>query len=732
MAQNVVVEGQVRSQNSGEALVGAHLYVGSGQRGVYTDAEGKYSLAISPDDLGKPLICTYIGYKTDSVNLHAGQTQYNFRLVENWQELQELVVSGTLKENSRMASSVAVEVYSNQFFLKNPTPSIFESIGAINGIQPQLNCNVCHTGDIHINGMEGPNTMVLIDGMPIVSGLSTVYGLSGIPNSLVKRIEIIKGPASTLYGSEAVGGVINVITKDHSSTPALYLDVMATSWQELSLDASTRISTPKANGILGVHGYWYNKLHDINGDNFSDIAQQKRISVFNRWDVKRQSGQAFSFALRGLAEQRWGGELQFKPQYAGSDSIYGEIIRTGRIELIGHYGLKIGAENTRLQYSYNIHQQRSYYGTMAYNAIQQIGFVQWLWDKKVGKHELLFGLPVRYTYYDDNSVVTEQLRAGEVENKPMSSVLPGIFAQDDWAIHRNLNLLLGIRYDYHMNHGSIISPRLSLKYQPNRLNTLRLSMGNGYRVVNLFAEDHAALSGARDVVIMESLNPEQSWNVNVNYSTQLNSDKGFVGLDFSAFYTYFNNKITADFDTDPSKIIYENLDGYAVSRGFSANADVYLDFGLKAVIGATILDVFEVNQSVKQRQVYTPVVSGTMNLSYDWAKTGLKFDITARLNGPMRLPVVPNDFRPPFSPWFSIVNFQMSKTFPKGITLYGGLKNMLNFIPKDPILRPFDPFDQNVDDPLNNPNGYTFDPSYMYAPVQGIRAFLGFRLNLSK
>ena len=113
-----------------------------------------------------------------------------------------------------MASPIPVEVYSPAYFKKNPSPNIFESLQMVNGVQPQLNCNVCNTGDIHINGMEGPYTMILIDGMPIVSSLSTVYGLAGIPNSMVKRIEIVKGPASTLYGSEAVGGLINIITKD--------------------------------------------------------------------------------------------------------------------------------------------------------------------------------------------------------------------------------------------------------------------------------------------------------------------------------------------------------------------------------------------------------------------------------------------------------------------------------------------------------------------------------------
>ena len=103
--------------------------------------------------------------------------------------------------------------YNKNFFKSNPSASIFESIQNINGIRPQINCGVCNTGDIHINGQDGSNTMVLIDGLPIVSGLSTVYGLTGIPQSLIEKIEIIKGPTSATYGSEAIGGLINLITK---------------------------------------------------------------------------------------------------------------------------------------------------------------------------------------------------------------------------------------------------------------------------------------------------------------------------------------------------------------------------------------------------------------------------------------------------------------------------------------------------------------------------------------
>src|SRR5690606_1361304 len=157
-----------------------------------------------------------IDYKPFKITIdikETGPSNHDFKLESSNSALDEVVVSGTMKEVSKLDSPVPIEVYTSKFFKANPTPSLFDALQNINGVRPQLNCNVCNTGDIHINGLEGPYTMILIDRTPIVSGLSTVYGLSGIPQTIIDRVEIVKGPHSTLYGSEAVGGLINIITK---------------------------------------------------------------------------------------------------------------------------------------------------------------------------------------------------------------------------------------------------------------------------------------------------------------------------------------------------------------------------------------------------------------------------------------------------------------------------------------------------------------------------------------
>lgn len=226
-AQTATLKGQVSADNM--PLAFAHIVLQGSIFGSATDSAGAYLVKHIPAGSYK-VVVSAIGYDKveKTILLKAGETKVlDFALTSGSLALDEVVISGTLKEVSKLESPVPIEVYSASFFKSNPTPTIFDALQNINGVRPQINCNVCNTGDIHINGLEGPYTMVLIDGMPIVSGLSTVYGLFGIPQSLIERVEIVKGPASTLYGSEAVGGLINVITKRPSHAPSFRLTCSA-------------------------------------------------------------------------------------------------------------------------------------------------------------------------------------------------------------------------------------------------------------------------------------------------------------------------------------------------------------------------------------------------------------------------------------------------------------------------------------------------------------------------
>ncbi|SJZ68114.1 TonB-dependent receptor [Sediminibacterium ginsengisoli] len=729
-AQAKKITGKVQD-HSGNPLGGASVTVAGSITATRSGNNGSFELNLA-DGSARYLVIGYTGYRRDSVLIEPGKSYYSITLHPVANQLDDVVVTGTLREMSRSESPVPVEIISHKFFQKNPTPSLFEAIGMVNGVQPQLNCNVCNTGDIHINGMEGPYTLILIDGMPIVSSLATVYGLSGIPNSMVERIEVVKGPASSLYGSEAMGGIVNVITRNPSKAPRVGFDVFGTSWGEVSADVSARVQAGKAKSLLGLNYFNYQQPADHNNDHFTDVTLQNRLSVFNKWQFERKDNRLAAIGLRYVYEDRWGGEMNWTKQWRGSDSIYGESISTRRAELIGMYQLPL-REKIMTQFSYNWHNQDSYYGTTPYMATQNVAFIQSYWDKSIGKnHDFIAGASLRYTYYDDNTPATASPDGST--NRPARTWLPGVFMQDEWSFATHHKLLAGYRFDHDKYHGGVHSPRIAYKYSPDSRHALRASFGTGFRVVNLFTEDHAALTGAREVVIAEELKPERSYNANLNYNWKIPGDGFILVVDATAFYSYFTNKIIGGFDTDPTKIIYSNLKGHAISRGISLNKELSFSFPLKIVSGVSYMDVYQSAEAApgvheKVQQLHAPRWSGTFAVSYQFP-SAFTVDLTGKWSGPMRLPVLPDDYRPAYSPWFCIANIQLTKKFGNGIELYGGAKNMLNFIPANPIMRPFDPFNKTVNDPVNNPYGYTFDPSYNYASLQGIRAFLGVRYNL--
>lgn len=695
---------------------------------------GKWEIEIIAEDAAP--------YK-EWINITKDTTEQTFTLQSTSNNLDGVVISGTMKEVSKSESPVPVEIYTAKFFKANPTPSLFDALQNINGVRPQLNCNICNTGDIHINGLEGPYTMILIDGMPIVSGLSTVYGLSGIPQALIERVEVVKGPASTLYGSEAVGGLINIITKKPKNAPIVSTDIFGTTWGEYNADLATKFNVgKKTQSLLGVNYFNYNNPIDNNNDNFTDVTLQNRISVFNKWDFERKNNRLFSIAGRYVYENRWGGEMNWSEKYRGGDEVYGESIYTNRWELFGTYQLPL-KEQILLQFSANNHDQNSVYGNTPYIANQKIAFAQLTWFKTLGKHELLTGATYRYTYYDDNTPATAHNQDLNI-NQPSKTNLPGLFVQDEITLNTQNKVLLGVRYDYNSIHGSILTPRLNYKWNSaNKNNILRASIGNGYRVANVFTEDHSALTGARTLVFRNNLKPETSWNGNLNFVKKIIAKNAVIGLDASAFYTYFTNKIVANYDTDPNLIIYDNLSGHAISKGLSLNMDIVFMNGLKILAGATLMDVYSKDGSEKVQQLFTEKFSGTWTIGYTFKNIGLTVDYTGNVYGPMRLPLLSeHDPRSTYSPWFSIQNIQLTKKLGQRFEIYGGVKNLLNWTPNkgNPFLiaRANDPFDKNVQFDSNgqamqtpdNPYGLTFDPSYVYGPNQGIRGFLGFRYTL--
>ena len=731
-SQRYPIKGIVVSNNI--PLEGANIIVEGTNIGTITDQYGNFSLNISKKKNTK-IIISYMGYKPHEHIIVSYTKNLGFIELQKENQLNEVIISGTLKPVSKLNSPVPVEVYSKDFFIANPSPSVFESIGIINGVRPQLNCNICNTGDIHINGQEGSYTMVLIDGLPIVSGLSTVYGLTGIPQSLIEQIEIVKGPASTLYGSEAIGGLINLITKVPENTSKFSFDTFGSGWGEINTDLGYKYNlNNNSQGIIGVNYFNYSNPIDNNNDGFTDLTLVDRISIFNKIDIKNK----LSIATRFVYEDRWGGEINWNKSYRGGDDIYGESIFTNRIELFGKYTFD---ENLFFQFSFNNHNQNSVYGKTIFDAYQAIGFGQLIWNKNFKSNDFIIGLAYRYTHYDDDTTATynENLMSNEAE----IINLPGLFIQDEIKIGEYNSLLVGFRYDYNSIHGNIFTPRLNYKIlNKKKSSTLRLSIGSGYRIARVFTEDHAALTGAREVVFLDNLNPEKSWNININFVKKIYAKQGYIiNFDSSIFWTQYSNKIIPDYDTNPNQIIYDNLNGKSIIQGVSVNFNSVFNNGFKMNIGATYIDSSIIENAIELTPYLTESFQGVWKIEKGFNNSGFKIDFTGNILGKMRLPRLGVlDPRDEYSPVFSIMNLQLTKAINNNYEFYGGIKNILDFTPaKNSIARPFDPFDRevifdnngNATSSVGNPYALTFDPSYVYASNQGRRFFVGMRWKIN-
>ena len=728
-AQDFIITGKVFSE--GQPLTSASVIVKGTNSGVTTDEEGKFSIFIS-NIVNPKLLISYLGHKSQIKTISPETIDLGIIELEWDNPLDEVVVSGTLKAVSKLDSPVPVEVYGQSFFKANPATSVFEALENVNGIRPQLNCSICSTGEIRLNGQEGGYTMVLIDGLPIVSGLSTVYGFSGIPQALIERIEIIKGPSSSLFGSEAVAGVINLITKLPENTAKLTVDSFVSSWREANTDLALKYRlSKKTTAILGINYFNYSNPIDNNQDGFTDLTLQDRISIFNKFSLANK----FSIATRYVYEDRWGGQMEWLPIHRAGEEIYGESIYTSRFELFGKYQFH---KNLSFQFSYNNHNQNSAYGNTSFNADQTIGFGQMIWNKNIEKQELLVGLAYRLTLYDDDTTAT--FNNFSTQNLASITHLPGIFIQNQTQINPYNTLLLGLRFDLNSIYGNILTPRINYKINnSDKSSIFRLSAGTGYRVAQIFTENHATLTGAREVIFLNDLKPEKSWNTNLNFVQKFYLKKGaIIDFDLSLFTNHFSNKIIPDYQTDPNKIIYDNLVGKSTSNGLSLNVNFFAQGGLRINLGVTYIDSFMEENGIKTMPFLTERFQGVWKVEKKWIANNITLDFTGTSTGELKLPTLGDlDPRPSYSDPFSILNMQVTKIWNNSLEFYGGIKNILNFTPPpNSIARSFDPFDQQVvfDGAGNalptpsNPNALTFDPTYVYTSNQGIRFFFGIRL----
>ena len=723
---DTLVEGQIRA--NGNPLPFAIVGVEGTTYGVQADADGAFVLKRLPPG-EYTFVASSMGYRSSEVRKVLGvdsALRLDFELEQSVIEIDGVAVTGTLIRSFVKESPTKISVVSPSYLEKIPTSNVMDVIQNINGLYQQIDCGVCGTNNIRINGMDGTYTAVLIDGMPIMSSLASVYGLNGISPSMIQQIEIIKGPMSTLYGSEAMGGVINVITKSPQTAPPLTLNAFRTAHGENALDTGGSARWGQWSALASATLFHNDQYHDDNGDNFADLTLTTRGSLFVRAARRDSSGRPqLELSTRYYYEDRVGGTSEYVKNYSdvlrGSDAIYGEAILTHRVEAMATLNLK-PETGARLDMALNLHEQDSWYGTDGYLARQSTVFAQLLWPMRPdARQTLMLGATLRGQRYDDNTSATGRMDATGtmLENRPDNRWIPGWLAQHEWLVSNAVRLQTGMRLDYQRDHGWIPSPSANLKISTSDATTLRVNAGTGFRIVNLFTEDHAAYSGARATILLEDLDPERSMNGTASLQHIFDISSNPLTVDVEGFYTYFTNKIEPDY-SQLGQIIYSNLDGSSTTRGGSLTLSQSLTtIPLTYVVGATMLDVFVETGGISQPLEFAPDYQGVINATYR-LPTGFRLEYTMNLTGPMKLPEYDPPFaRDPGSPDFSVHNLQLTKDFELSdgslLQPYIAVENMTDYTQGSPLVAPEDPFGEN------------FDTAYVYGPVHGRSLGFGLR-----
>ena len=743
-AQLTNVNGVVKSESG--TLGYASVSLLNSENGVIADGNGYFEIEI---DLLKDnnLLISYIGHVSKKISLTNKNLNFNNLIVyleEDINGLNEIVVTGTLKDEYVTESPVKVNVITAKkinSFLPSAGTNITKIVQLINGAQEVIACGVCYTNSISINGLEGPYTSVLMDGIPMYGNLASVYGLNGIPNMIIDRLEIVKGPSSTLYGSEAVAGVINIITKNPKDQPFISLDVQATSHLESYLNMAVTNKIGKTTGYFGVNWDRKNDYDDYNNDGFGDDINLDRISLFNKWNISRKSKKQFIISSRYYFEDRRNGVQEFLKNgnyknLRGSEKIYGESIYTYRFELFGKYEFDF-IEDFEVNYSYSKHDQNSYYGSDYYVAKQDIFFTQFTLSKKYNKHDFLYGLSIKNNLYDDNTIATEKVINGDILNNASNQFIPGLLVQDQFKSSDKISLVGGLRLDHFKDHGLIFAPSFHIKYNPGQWLAFRLNVGTGFRLVNLFAEDHAFVTGQREVKIVEELQPEKSKSLILNTNYIYTGFNGSGNFDIDLFYTYFSNKIIPNYDIQ-KYIIYQNSEGYSYSKGVSGawNHSFLNGIAFTLNFNHQVVKYTENNNNIKTMfdMEHSPRWTAGLNIKFPLNNTW-SINTSSNYVGIMQLPEVfdmknngqiSEISRPQRSKPFSIHNVNINGKLSNKNEVYFGILNIFNFRQKEsPLVAYNDP---------NYNKGFSpfFDTSYTYAPNHGIEVFVGYKFNLTK
>ena len=742
--------GHVTSSLDDEHIPFATIYIEGTTIGTTTDETGHYMLIDLPEGI-HIVVAKSMGYSTerDTVMIKEGQSlEVNFVLEEQTMSLNEVVVTGTKTFKRQNESPVIVNILDSDYLEMTQSCNISEGLRFQPGLRVETDCQTCNYTQLRMNGLGGGYSQILINGRPIFSPLTGLYGMEQIPANMVDRIEVVRGGGSALYGSSAIGGTVNIITKIPSSD-SYDLNFSSSSINggasDINLNGNLTMLTPKRNAGASIFvnnrsRQWY----DHNGDNFSELPMLKNNSFGANLFYKPTPDQKLEINFSSLNEYRYGGEMVNGPAHLALQSEE----RTHNVFMGGlDYQVNFNNDNSSfILYLAGQNTGRDHYTGIYPDDVVEID--AHLNDPPYGyttnttlqggtqfNHRLeeflggtnVFTMGAEYVYDD----VFDTIPAYFYETDQTTGNAAA-FLQSDWQVRPNLNILAGVRADKHnLVDRLIFSPRVSLLYRLKNYAQFRLTWGTGFRAPQAFDADmHIAFSGGgiSRISLVDDLKEERSNSYSGSINFDLPTETYIVGFTLEGFYTRLNDAFYLHLvgaDQFGDRFEKRNGSGATVSGGtleFRANYNrkVQLESGLtlqKSLYDDPVQHIE--NIAGKKEFMRTPETYGYLTLMIT-PNEAINASISTVYTGSMVMAHyagAPEQLTDAYftSDPFTEINLKLGYTIPlkridSGVEIFGGVKNLTNAYQAD--------FD----------TGKNRDSGYIYGPGAPRTMYFGLRL----
>ena len=637
------IKGSVVDSKTQQPLSHASVLVVGTVITTTTDAEGHYALNNLP--LGKVKIeVRSAGYRTLRQEVTTERnytTEQNFELTPDEIALDEVVVSANRSLTLRRESPVIVNVLDTKLFESTPSTTLAQGLNFQPGVRTEDNCTNCGFSQVRINGLDGHYSQILVDSRPVFTALQGVYGLEQIPANMVQRVEIVRGGGSALFGASAIGGTINIITKEPSENSAeLAHTITGATTGSTAFDNNTtgNVSVVTTNGRAGFYLYAQSRhrsAYDRDGDGYTDLPTLDNKTLGLSTFLRLTDYSKVTLKYHGLKEFRRGGNNLFLPPHEaniaeqiehtinggslaydlfnpngkGHFSAYASFQNVDRKSYYGGLGeLASAAEGQKaLNEAYKLglsldmseedaaklpddqqeilaNAQAYDKAQRAYNVTHNINYIAGA--QYVHNFDRLLFMPADLTMgaeYSFDRIKDRSLGYNSLLEQRVR--ISSAFVQNEWK-NAHWGLLLGGRLDKHnlISH-LIFSPRVNLRYNPTPNANFRLTYAGGFRAPQAFDEDlHTKISDGDRVKIALAKDLKEERSHSFSASADLYKSFGTVqtNLLIEGFYTRLNNMFATRKLADDVVI-----DGARVEERYNSNGATVFGLNLEGKASLT-------------------------------------------------------------------------------------------------------------------------------------------------